>query len=81
MFSNATLTEIPIPTKNPQEIRTNNAHNNLANHDLKYMGVIDMCTCTYILTMVDLCSIQYICTVERKVQNTFVEGGAHNPML
>ena len=30
MFLNATLTEIPIPTKKPQEIRTKNAHNNLA---------------------------------------------------
>ena len=35
MFSNATLTEIPIPTKKPQEIRTKNAHNNLGDYDLK----------------------------------------------
>jgi hypothetical protein len=33
MFSNATLTEIPIPTKNPQEIRTKNAHKKIGNHD------------------------------------------------
>jgi hypothetical protein len=36
MFSNATLTEIPIPTKKPQEIRTKNAHNNLSNDDLNF---------------------------------------------
>jgi hypothetical protein len=35
MFSNATLPEIPIPSQKPQEIRTKNAHNNLADDDLK----------------------------------------------
>ena len=35
MFSNTMLTEIPIPTKKPQEICTKNAHNNLASDDLK----------------------------------------------
>jgi hypothetical protein len=35
MFSNATLTEIPIPTKKHQEIRTKNAHKKIGNHDLK----------------------------------------------
>ena len=34
MFSNATLPEIPIPSQKPQEIRTKNAHNNLADDDL-----------------------------------------------
>jgi hypothetical protein len=29
------VTEIPIPTKIPQEIRTKNAHNNLGDYDLK----------------------------------------------
>jgi hypothetical protein len=32
MFSNETLTEIPIPTKKPQEIGTKKAHNILVNH-------------------------------------------------
>jgi hypothetical protein len=32
MFSNAKLTEIPVPTKKLQEIRTKNAHNYLGNH-------------------------------------------------
>ena len=35
MFSNATLTEILIPTKKHQEIRTKNAHKKIGNHDLK----------------------------------------------
>jgi hypothetical protein len=29
------LPEIPIPSQKPQEIRTKNAHNNLADDDLK----------------------------------------------
>ena len=35
MYSNTTLTQIPIPTKKTQEIRTKNAHNNLVDDDLK----------------------------------------------
>ena len=38
MFSNTTLTEIPVPTKKPQEICTKNAHNKIANYDLN-LGV------------------------------------------
>jgi hypothetical protein len=35
MFLNETLTEIPIPTKKTEEIRTKNAHNNLPDYDIK----------------------------------------------